>query len=265
MPGELAILVEAELELTGPLPSGFGERAGEEVLFTITVNEVKERVLPDLDDAWVEENTEFDTVDEMREALREQLADVKLSASAREFTDRALSTLREQVDIDLPEGLVESEADSILHNFLHRLEDAELTLDDYFRATGTSGDAFVADAREQARVSILNRLVLEAVVEAEGIEVSEDDLSKALSDLAARSGDPVRYIKAFRQAGQELALAGDILRNRALDVILSHASPVDEAGNPLDLTIEAPEVVGEVIPDEVVEGEVVAESVEEEE
>ena len=139
------------------------------------------------------------------------------------------------------------------------------SLDDYFRATGTSAEAFVADAREQARVSILNRLVLEAVVEAEGIEVTEEDLSSALQDLAARSGDPVRYIKAFRQAGQELALAGDILRNRALDVILSHASPVDEAGNPLDLTIEAPEVVGEVIPDEVVEGEVIAESVEEEE
>lgn len=248
----------AVVEFTGPLPSGFGERAGEEVLFKVTVNEVKERVLPELDDDWVDDNTEYETVEELREALRSQLGDMKLQAAAREFSEKALSTLRDQVEIELPEGLVEAEADDIVHNFLHRLEDAEISLEDYFRATGTTPEALVADAREQARVSILNRLVLEAVVEAEEIEVTEDDISSALQALAARSGDPVRYIQAFKQAGQELALAGDILRNRALDVILANASPVDEDGNPLDLTIEAPEVVGEVVSDEVVEGEVVA-------
>lgn len=248
----------AVFEFTGPLPSGFGDRAGEEVLFEVTVNEVKERVLPELDDDWVDENTEYETVEELRQALRSQLELMKLQASAREFSEKALSTLRDQVDIEIPDALVEAEADEIVHNFLHRLEDAEISLEDYFRATGITAEVLVADAREQARVSILNRLVLESVVEAEGIEVTEEDISKALQALAARSSDPVRFIKAFQQAGQELALAGDILRNRALDVILSNASPVDEEGNPLDLTIEAPEVVGEVVTDEVVEGEVVA-------
>ncbi|HEX6946228.1 MAG TPA: trigger factor [Acidimicrobiia bacterium] len=248
----------AVFEFTGPLPSGFGDRAGEEVLFEVTVNEVKERVLPELDDDWVDENTEYETVEELRQALRSQLELMKLQASAREFSEKALSTLRDQVDIEIPDALVEAEADEIVHNFLHRLEDAEISLEDYFRATGITAEVLVADAREQARVSILNRLVLESVVEAEGIEVTEEDISRALQALAARSSDPVRFIKAFQQAGQELALAGDILRNRALDVILSNASPVDEEGNPLDLTIEAPEVVGEVVTDEVVEGEVVA-------
>lgn len=168
------------LEFSGTLPAGFGERAGEEVVFTVTVNEVKERILPELDDDWVDENTEFETVAEMRESLRDQLGDVKLRSSSREFADRALSTLRDQIDIEIPEGLVDAEADSILHNFLHRLEEAELTLDDYIHATGTSIEAFVADAKGQARVSILNRLVIEAVAEAEGLDVTEDDLSTAL-------------------------------------------------------------------------------------
>lgn len=246
------------VEFNGPLPSGFGERAGEEVLFKITLNEVKERVLPELDDEWVDENTEFETVEELREALREQLRDVKVRAAAREFSEKALSTLRDEVDIEIPDGLIEAEANDIIHNFLHRLEDAELSLEDYFRATGTNSDVLVADAKEQAKVSILNRLVLESIVEAEGITVTEEELSNAVQALAARSGDPVRFIKAFRQAGQELALAGDILRNKALDVILSNASPVDEDGNPLDLTIQGQDVVGEVVSDEVVEGEVVA-------
>lgn len=246
----------------GPLPGGFGDRAGEVVQFTISINEVKERVLPELDDEWVDENTEFESVDEFRNSLREQLEFAKLRAAAREFSERALSTLRDQVTLELPDSVVRAEMDSLLHNFLHRLEDAELTLDDYFQATGIGRDAFISDLEAQARTSILNRLIIEGVVEAEGLDVTEEELSEAIQSLAERSGDPVRYLEAFHEAGQELALASDILRNRALDVILSNASPVDQDGNPLDLTVEAPEVVGEVISDD---DEVVAEVVEEEE
>ena len=91
-------------------------------------------------------------------------------------------------------------------------------------------------------------------------------MSNALQALAAQSEDPIAYLKAFRESGQELALASDILRNRALEAIISNAQPVDEDGNPLDLTLEVPEVEAEIIDDEIVEGEVVtAEVVEEEE
>ena len=83
-------------------------------------------------------------------------------------------------------------------------------------------------------------------------------MSNALQSLAAQSDDPVGYLKAFRESGQELALASDILRNRALEAILSNAQPVDEDGNPLDLTLEVPEVEAEVMDDDIVEGEVVA-------
>jgi trigger factor len=254
------------LEFAAPLPDGFGERAGDEVTFQVTVNEVKERILPDLDDEWVDENTEFDTVEELRDALRENLADAKLRAVSREYSEKALSTLREQVEIELPDALVRSEMDAQLHNFMHRLEEAELTLDDYFQASGVTQEAFVSDLQGQAQLSIRNRLLLEAVAEAEEIDVTEDDLSNALQGLAAQSGDPVTYLKAFRESGQELALASDILRNRALDAILSNAQPVDEEGNPVDLTLEIPEVEAQVVDDEdVVEGEVVEAQVLEEE
>jgi trigger factor len=220
----------------------------------VTVHEVKERILPELTDEWVDENTEFDTVEDLRVALRERLADVKLRAVAREFSEKALSTLREQVDIEIPEGLLRSEMDRHLHDFLHRLEEAELTFEDYFRATGTSQEAFLEDLRAQADLSIRNRLVLDAVIEAEDITVDEEDLSNALRSLASRAEDPVAYIRAFQNSGQELALASDILRNRALDAILSHARPVDEDGNPVDLSLQVNEVEAEIIDDEEVVG-----------
>lgn len=256
---------EDSVTFDAPLPEGFGERAGETVTFTVVINEVKERVLPDLDDEWVDENTEFESVDELTEALREGLADAKLQAVSREFTEKAMSTLRDQVEVDLPEAIVRAEMDSHLHEFMHRLEENELTLEDYFNATNLPQDQFIDDLRQQAELSLRNRLIIEGVIEAEDIEISQDDLSNALQSLAARSEDPVAYIKAFREGGQELALASDILRNRALDAILSHANPVDENGNPVDLSLKVSEVEAEVVTEDVEADVVIAEVVEEEE
>src|SRR5690606_25242151 len=123
----------------------------------------------ELDDEWVDENTEFDTVEELMTVLRERLADVKLRSVSREYSEKALSTLRDQVEVEIPEGLVRAEMDRHLHDFLHRLEDAELDLEDYFNASGQSQEAFLDDLREQAQLSLRNRLVLDAVIEAEGI------------------------------------------------------------------------------------------------
>jgi trigger factor len=248
-----------------PLPNGFGERAGEHVKFNITVQEVKERILPTLDDSWVDENTEFETVEELYTELRERLTEAKHQAVSRQFAERALSSLVEQVEIDLPDALIRAEMDDHLHRFLHRLQESELTLDDYFRVSGVDQEVFVDDLRAQAELSLRNQLVLEALAEAEGIEVTEEDLSSTLQALATQSGDPVAYLRAFRESGRELALASDILRNRALDVVFSNANPVDEDGNPIDLSVEVTEVEAEVVEAELVEGEVVAAEVLEEE
>jgi trigger factor len=238
----------------GILPEGFGDRAGEQVVFGIKVHEVKERILPDMTDDWVDENTEFETVEELTAALQDRLGDAKLRSVSREYTDKALSTLRDQVEIDIPEGLIRSEMDRHLHDFLHRLEEAELTLEDYFEASGMSQEAFLADLRAQADLSIRNRLVLDAVIEAEDITLEEDDMSNALRSLAARSEDPVAFLRAFQGSGRELALASDILRNRALEAILSSANPVDEDGIPVDLSLTVNEVEAEIIDDEAMIG-----------
>lgn len=253
------------IEFGGALPDGFGERAGEEVEFKVTVHEVKERILPDLTDEWVDENTEFETVAELRTVLEDGLADAKLRAVTREFSDRALGTLRDQIDIEIPEGLVRAEMDRHLHDFLHRLEEAELELSDYFQASGISQEAFLADLRSQAELSIRNRLVLDAVISQEEIQVTGDDLSNALSAMASRAEDPVAFLKAFQQSGQELALASDILRNRALDVILSNANPVDEDGNPVDLSLQVNEVEAEIVDESDTDDEDVVKAEEEEE
>jgi trigger factor len=239
----------SEIDFTAPLPEGFGERAGEEVDFKLTVHEVKERILPEMTDEWVDENTEFEKADELMDTLRERLADAKLRSASQEYSDKALSTLRDQVEIEIPQGLVRAEMDRHLHDFLHRLEEAELDLEDYLQASGTTQEAFLSDLQNQADLSIRNRLVLDAIIEAEDIQVNEEDMSNALQSLAARSEDPAAYLRTFQERGQELALASDILRNRALEAILSNANPVDEDGNPVELSLQVNEVEAEIVDD----------------
>lgn len=230
-----------------PLPAGFGELAGTTASFDVKINEVKERILPELDDDWIDENTEFETVDELKTELRERLADAKLQAVTREFTDRTLSTLRDQIDVDLPDQLVRAEMDNHLHNFLHRLEEAEIQIEDYFQATGLTEEVFLDDLRKQADLALRNRLILEAVVQAEEIDVTPEDMSNALQSLAAQSEDPAAYLRDFEASGQGLALASDILRNRAMEVILKNSTPVDEDGEPVDLMLTAQEVEAEIL------------------
>ncbi|MBW3667105.1 MAG: trigger factor [Actinobacteria bacterium] len=254
-----------ELSFEGPLPEGFGDAEGETVTFSVTVHEVKERVLPELDDDWVDENTEFETVDELTAALRDGLATAKRRAVAREFQDKAVGTLRDQVDVELPDRLVRAEMENQFHRFVHRLEENELTLEDYFQASGVTQESFMADLQQQAELTLRNRLLLEAVAAEEEIEVTAEDLTRALRNLAAMSEDPTAFLEAFRESGQELALAGDIVRERALAAILDNAIAVDEDGNRVDLSTEVSEVEAEIV-DGAVEGEVVtAEIVEEEE
>src|SRR5690606_539601 len=131
-------------------PEGFGDDSGKTAEFKITINEVKELVLPELTDEWVDENTEYETVEELRSTLRQRMAEAKESTLSRRFSDRALDTLVEQVEIDLPEAVVRGEMDEMLHRFVHRLKEQEISLNDYFEATGVSREQFLADLNAQA-------------------------------------------------------------------------------------------------------------------
>lgn len=246
--------------LDGPLPAGFGDDAGREVTFSVVVGKVRHRVRPELTDEWVEEITEFESIDEMRDELREEMRSMKLRSLANRFRERALGELVDQVDVEIPEAILRSEIDDLLHTFGHRLESQEVTFADYLRVTGMTQEAFLADVRAQAERGVRTRLLLDAIADQEGLEVTEDELMAVLEGVTSRDEshrtDPSMLREALRGAPEEKSITGDILRNKALERILSSARPVDEAGNEVDLTIDVPDVVqGEVLPGEAVSDE----------
>jgi trigger factor len=258
-----------EITIDAPLPEGFGERAGDQATFRITVNEVKELVLPELTDEWVDENTEYETVEELRTSLRERMVEVKRAGAARRFADRALETLVDQVELEIPQAVLRAEMDEILHRFLHRLEDQQLTLSDYFQATGMSQEQFLADLESQADRSLRTRILLDAIIADASLEVDDSEVEAVLQRVAVQTDDPEAFMRSIRGTPQELAVRADILRDKALKLIIDNATPVDPDGNPIELDLDdeaeqmsVGEVVGEVvegeaIEDGVVEGEIV--------
>lgn len=236
----------------GPLPEGFGENAGMAVVYSVIVNDVREQVLPEVTDDWVSETTEFESVEEMRSTLLEQMSAMKRRSLAGTFQDRALDQLVDEVQVDLPEALVRAEMDEVFHRFSHRLEEQQISLEDYFRVTGMEQQAFISDLESQAERSLKTRLLLEAVIDEEGLEVGEEELRSVMEMVVASAEDPERIRQALEDDLQRKNLAGDILRNKALEAIVSGARPVDQEGNEVDLTI-APSVTTQVVEAEAVD------------
>lgn len=232
------------LSFDSVLPAGIGDDGGKPVTVRVLVKQVKARRLPELTDAWVAEVTEFETVAEMRIELRTQMSDIRRRSAWRHVEDRALADLVAAMTVELPGSLVEAEMDAIFHRFAHRLEEQGIPFDQYLAVTGQDQQGFIADLRDQATLNLKTRILLEGVADQEGISVEPQELEDTITALAAAARvNRAEYAAALAEGGRELALAGDILRRKAIDRILDLVEPVDASGATVELPprVERPE------------------------
>jgi len=218
------------------LPVAFGEDGGKTASVQTLVKQVKRKRLPDVTDEWVSEVSEFDTVAEMREELVDQMTRIRIRSARDELADRAVAELVGEMELELPERLVGAEMDAVFHRFAHRLEQQGIPFDQYMAITGQDQEAFVADLRSQAELNLRTRILLEAVAEHEGIEVTPEELEETITVLAAATRTPIEdYRSALAEGGQEETLSGDILRRKAADRLAELAVAVDADGNEVEL------------------------------
>jgi trigger factor len=212
------------LRFNAQLDERFGERAGQEVSFQVLVKEVKGKRLPAADDEFAKTASEFDTLDELRESLREQLEANKARAADAEVRDLVLQALVDRVDVDLPETLIDEETE---HRVLHARERAEragMTLEQLLDSQGFDELRFRSDARAHATRAVKADLVLEAVARAENLEVTAAELGNEIGQLAQVLGRDVKDVaRSLERTGQVVSLAGDIIRSKALDVLVQNA------------------------------------------
>ncbi len=221
------------LKFNAKLPEGLGERGGQEVTFQVLVKEVKAKVLPALDDEFAKTSSEFDTLDDLRGDIREKLGTLKEAAVDGAVRERALQALIDLVTVEIPERLVDRETQSRVESATRRAARQGLTLERVLEASGMDELQFRSDARAHAVRAIKADLALEAVARAGDVQVTDEDMERAIQGLAQElEHDPKQLRKDLERTGQVTSLAGDIIRDRALDLVVEHAEIVGEPGSP---------------------------------
>ena len=219
----------------------------EPISFRVLVKDVKEQVLPDADDEWASEMSEFDTLDELRADLRERVANVKRVQSQLALREGVIDALVKLVEDEPPAALVDGEAQRRLEDLAHRLQHQGATIEQYLEATGAAPDQFIGQLREQAVNSVKADLAIRAVIEAEGMTADDDEVDAELERLAARLEQSVDKIREqLERAGQISAVRSDVTRGKALEWLADRAEVVDPDGSPIDrAALEPPQTNGD--------------------
>lgn len=214
-----------------------GEHAGEEAVITVTVGSVKERELPEADDEFAQLASEFDTLEELKADLRTRVERVKKVQQAGEIRDKVLETLLEQVEVPLPEAVVQAEIEAVQHDAVHGFDHDEDAFAAALESQGSSREEFDKDTKEAAEKSVRTQLLLDAVAEAEGTTVGQEELTERILFQAQRYGmQPEQFIQQVQQAGQLGAVFADVRRGKALAGVVGKVSVTDSEGNTVDTT-----------------------------
>jgi trigger factor len=235
-PGEI-------LEFTDTLPERFGEElgGGAEVSFRVLVKDVKSLKLPDADDDFARTASEFDTLAELRDDLREKIHEVKDRETQGVLRDRALQVLIDSIEVDIPESLIEDETTHRIHHAEERAGRYGMTLDQMLELQGWDRERLAEDSREHAIRAIKADLALEGVARAEQLEVTADEIGAEITSLAQAYGrDAKEMATQLDRSGQIVTLAGDIIRSKALDVLVEHAEITDETPEDAEPATDGP-------------------------
>jgi trigger factor len=224
---------ERTVTVTFPDDYGNEELAGKEARFEVSVKEVKEKRLPELDDDFAIEAGGYDSIDELREEIQGRLRERDEAAIEREFREAAVDAVAAEADIDVPHDLVHSKAHEMWHQTAHRLQHQGIDPQQYLQITGKEEEELVTESEPEAERALRREAVLAAVIEAEAIEVSEDELIDALRAAATEPGkaEPSekslrRSLKKAKQRGQDEALREDIAMRKAVDLLVESATPI---------------------------------------
>jgi trigger factor len=194
-----------------------GDEAGVEAEVDVTVTAVKEQELPDLDDEFAMMASEFDTLAELRADIEEQLTRGGRLSQALSARDKALEYLLDSVDVPLPEGLIAAQ------------------LEEHF-ADGHGDDDHRAEVEDQARRSLKAQLILDEIVKAAEVQVSQEEITQYLIERAQQSGmSPQDFADQMVRGGNVQAVIADVARGKALALVVEKASVADESGNPVEL------------------------------
>jgi trigger factor len=204
--------------------------AGKTAEFTIKVREVREKELPELNDDFAAEASEFDTLDELREHITDRIREYIDSQIAEQFRAGALDAAVANATVDLPDPIVQARAEEMWGRVERQLQGRGMDPNSYLQMQGKSREELIEEAKPESEQALRREAVLRAIADAEGIEITEEDLLEALQVPPGHEDhghpEPKEALEELRKSGRDQMLAEDLRMRRALELVAENATPI---------------------------------------
>lgn len=214
---------EVEVNVTFPEDYQAEQLAGKPALFKVKINEIKSKELPELDDEFAQDVSEFDTLDEYKEDIKKNILNRKTEAAKSAKEEAVVDKVIENATMEIPEAMVKTQVREMADDFARRIQNQGLTLEQYFQFTGMNPSQFLDQIKPQAMKRIQSRLVLEAVVKAENITVSDEEVDKEMENMAAMYKMELEKVKELMDDQQKEILVMDLAVQKAVDFLTDAA------------------------------------------
>ncbi len=220
---------DEETEVNVTFPEEYHEKslAGKEALFKVTIKEVKEKQLPEVDDEFAEDQG-FDSLEEYREDVKKNLQNRKEADAKAKKEDELVRALIDDSKMDIPEAMVETQAEQMVENYAVGIQNQGLSFDRYLKYAGTTPEHMVEQMHDRAKSSIESRLVLEAVAEAEGLAATEEEIEERIAEMAEGYRMEVDKLKEIMGDEEMESVRSEIAIRKAADFLLDNAKEVEE-------------------------------------
>ncbi|WP_138415465.1 trigger factor [Aquibacillus sediminis] len=214
---------ETEVEVTFPEEYHAENLAGKNATFKVKIHEVKAKELPELDDEFAKDvDEEVETLDELKKKTRERLEEQKAQDADTQKRESLIEQASENAEVDIPEAMVNNELDRMLREFEQRLQMQGMTMDMYYQFSGQDEDALKEQMKEDAGKRVKTNLVLEAIGQAENVEVSDEDVTKELESMASMYQTDVDQLTQML-GGNTDAIKEDLKFKKAIDLLVEHS------------------------------------------
>lgn len=187
----IGMKIDEEKDINVKFPEEYFSKdlAGKDATFKVKLHEIKKKELPELDDEFAKDASEFDTLEELKNSIREKIEEQNTAKAKYEMEEEAIKTVCDNVKLDIPSGMIETEIDNMVRDIEQRLMYQGLKLDQYLKMMNKTEADMRKEFEEQAKIQVKSKLVLEAIINAEKIEANEEDVKAKLEEMAAMYGN----------------------------------------------------------------------------
>ena len=214
---------EVEVNVTFPKEYHSEELAGKDATFKCTVHTIKAKELPELDDEFASEVSECETMDAYRAEVKKNIKERKERTGKEKKENQAVDQAIENAQMDIPEAMIEFQVRQMADDFARRIQQQGLTVEQYFQFTGMTAEKMLEEMRPQAEKSIKTRLVLEAIVKAENIEVSDERVEEELTKMAEAYQTEVEKLKEFMGENEKKQIKEDLAVQEAITLLVNES------------------------------------------